>query len=184
MMALDKTFSSGEVLSAGDVNGYLLSMWTPIDKRVIASGAPVSSVSFQSIDSTFRMFRISYYAQLLSGFWRMRINNDTGSNYFWQNVSGINTTVSAVRGVSSNTVELHVGNTPNPNFGTIQIAKPTTTTTARIIWQETSNSVAEPMMQTGGGGWNNTSTLINRIDVYAEAGTFYGIVALEGVRGV
>jgi hypothetical protein len=184
MMALDKTFSSGEVLSAGDVNSYLRSMWTPIDKRVIASGSPVSSVSFQSIDSTFRMFRISYYAHVLSGQWRMRFNNDTGSNYFWQNLAAFGTTVAAGRGASSDTIELHFGGTPNPNFGTIHIAKPTTATTARATWQETANSVAEPMAQTGGGGWNNTSSLINRIDVYANAGTFYGIVALEGMRGV
>lgn len=181
-MALDKTFSSGEILSAGDVNGHLLGLWIPIDKRVIASGSPTTPVTFSSLDSNFRLFRLTFHVIPSVGLW-LRLNNDSGSNYTQQFHEGGGSTSSAVRLTSAIALELQRGSSGTAVQGQIIIGKPSSSTEARIVSQMSSNTHAALAMTSWAGSWNNTASLLNRVDVIGNGGNFYGVVALEGMRG-
>lgn len=185
MMTLDKTFAAGDILSAGDVNGHLLGLWIPIDKRVIASGSPVSSVSFQSIDSNFRFFRITcFFGSNAGNALYLRFNNDSGNNYATQVISAGTTTVSAFRQSAQPQIITDSGGvlTGHPHVCTMVVSKTLTTVKAAVTGQTTRED--PPTWINFGGMWANTSALINRIDLFPSAGTMYGVFALEGMRGV
>lgn len=183
-MALDKTFSIGEVLSAGDVNGHLLGLWIPIDKRVISSGSPVAAASFTGIDSAFRLFRLTYNAISNDNGLRLRFNNDSGTNY-WRHIS--QTTAGGTTGFSF-TSETYVDlnssinayNTGNVLIGKFASGGAATVVAQTVHWHPGGSSLTHTDI---GSRWNNTSALINRIDFLVTSGTFYGVVALEGMRG-
>jgi hypothetical protein len=183
-MALDKTFAAGEILSAGDVNGHLLSMWIPIDKRVIASGSAVSSVSWQSLDSNFRFFRVTLFAIMTGNLLYLRLNNDSGSNYSTQYTlaSGTNTTSSRVTSQTQISCDSGSAIAGQPFECLLNISKPLTTTKAAVLGRTVRED--SPATIQFGSVWSNTSALINRIDLIAQGGTMYGIFALEGMRGV
>lgn len=183
-MALDKTFSSGEILSAADVNSHLLGLWTPIDKRVVASGSPVSAVTWSSIDSNFRFFRITAYCNAGGNVFQLRFNNDSGNNYATQTLSAGTTTVAAFRQTSQPQIICDSGGaTPGQPFvSTMTISK----TLAAVGAAVSGTTVRENTVTINsfGGVWLNTAALINRIDLFPSAGTMHGVFALEGMRGV
>jgi hypothetical protein len=184
-MALDKTFSVGEVLSASDANSYLLGLWTPIDKIVATSGGALSSFSFSGISSAFRMFRLSYYLTHVGGSTssRIRLNNDSGTNYAFQLVSGDGATVTGQRQASitsfPGSLEAAI-----PALGQWIIAKPSTGVEGYMTGNVAYHNPTTVRTGNIAGSWNNTASLINRIDVVILNGTAYGVVALEGVRGI
>lgn len=182
-MALDKTFSAGEILSASNVNGHLLSMWIPIDKRVISSGSPSTVVTFSGIDSNFRAFRLTYHVIPTGGLW-LRLNNDSGSNYAQQKLTASHTTVVGFRLASSISIDMSGGASNVPMQGQVLVSKISTSALARGTAQYSFDSHANVQVETSAISWNNTSSLINRIDLVAPSGNFYGVVALEGMRGV
>lgn len=183
-MALDKTFASGEILSSGDVNGHLLGLWIPINKSVIASGSPVTSVSFASLDSNFRIFRLTYSTASTGAALTVRCNNDTAANYqslyLYTDQTG---TPDATNTNSATSME--VGPTANGrSVGQVIIGKPVLGVIGGLsgtVNQFDSNTSMRAV--TVAGKWNNTTALINRIDLIGSA-AFYGSVALEGMRGV
>jgi hypothetical protein len=184
-MTLDKTFSVGEILNAGDVNGHLLSMWIPIDKRVITSGSAVTSVSWPSIDSNFRIFRITIHAGSSGGIGsvQFRFNNDSGSNYQTQFAffSGTGSTIARTTSQTYIPVDNVGFLAGEPNVITATISK--TISSIRASISGTCARDTTPGIGMIGATWNNTSALINRIDVISSAGTMYGVFALEGMRG-
>ncbi|AQZ67644.1 unnamed protein product [[Actinomadura] parvosata subsp. kistnae] len=188
-MALDKTFAAGEILSAANVNGYLLSMWIPIDKRVITSGSAAASVSFQSLDSNFRVFRLTASVVTTGSGTEvgLRFNNDSGNNYAHHRLYGSTSggTPSGTATTSTNLVNLGIGATAHHHisytiakYGTADIGA-VTGHTASVFTNGAQNVLTA-------GEWNNTSALINRIDILAHNGgvNFFGVFALEGIRGV
>ncbi len=184
-MALDKTFASGEILSAANVNGHLLGLWIPIDKRVVASGSPVTSINFTSLDSNFRIFRLTYHLIATNGLW-LRVNNDSGANYTQQTVLGNGGTAGAGRATSAIAVDLTQFNAADPAQGQWIISKLSTTAQARLTGGVTVGPHATLQTFHNSVSWNNTSSLLNQINILGAggAGNFYGIAALEGMRGV
>ena len=182
-MALDKTFASGEILSAANVNGHLLGLWIPIDKRVITSGSPVSSVSFQSIDSNFRLFRLTMSALCTTGqILMLRFNNDSGNNYAYQLSFASGSSTGASRLTAQPEIRPYGSGTTEPVTGTYLISKIASNVRAMVVGKTALfHTVA---MEDVAANWNNTSALINRIDIVPTASTFYGVFALEGMRGV
>lgn len=184
-MALERTFAVGEVLNAVDVNNYLLSMWVPIDKRVIASGSPVTSVSFQSIASSFRFFRLTmFYQSSSSNYPIFRFNNDSGNNYSVQFLLGNDTTVVAQRFLNQSSLLVSSGaSSVVSDIYTLTIGKPLAAVAAAASIQVTHLVPSAPFVEMVGGYWNNTSQLIDRIDILAAGGSsFYGTFALEAMR--
>jgi hypothetical protein len=181
-MALDKTFSVGEVLNAGDVNGHLLGLWIPLDKRVVTSGSPVSSISFSSLDSNFRVFRLTISAVCTTGqILMLRFNNDSGSNYAYQLSFASGSSTGASRLTAQPEIRLYGSGSTEPVTGTYLISKIVTNIRAMVVGKTALfHTVA---MEDIAANWNNTSTLINRIDIVPTASTFYGVFALEGMRG-
>lgn len=183
-MTLDKTFAPGEILSAGDVNGHLLSMWIPIDKRVVLSGSPVSTFTFSGLDTNFRLFRVTFISQPSAGGLYLRFNNDSGSSaYSWQYSYADDTLHQAFRQAADNALPTGPGNSPATSE--FIIAKFAANQRARVqgVGSGLNNSNL-PLQYTFSGVWHNTSSLINRIDLNQNTGTTYGVVALEGMRGV
>lgn len=160
--------------------------WDVIDSVELGSAAP--SVSFQSIDSKYKMFRVTAYlindANVAS--FLLRLNNDSGSNYNRQLLQGLDTTVSAVRTASATSIEV---------TGGIAVAASGIVTLEAIIAKQVAGSagmvlvgVTQPTdagaLYTArvAGQWANTSDLINRIDLISSAGDFAAgtVVVLEG----
>lgn len=182
-MALDKTFSVGEVLAASDVNAYCRSMWAVIGKNVVASGSPVSSISYTGISSEFRTFRITFNLNMTTMGPRIRFNNDSSTNYTRQrmNADGIN--VLAGRDTGQSGIDLAISGTNGPVVGEIIIGKLSASVQARTTATVTGGSHSALVVATIAGSWINTSNLIDRIDVIDIGSSMYGVVSLEGVRG-
>lgn len=185
-----KTFNVGEVLSAADVNEYLnAGYWRRIGRSIVSSGSPVTSVTFSSINSTYRMFRITFSIQCSADVPRLLVNNDTStSNYASQRVSFHTSTVSSDSVTSLGFHQLYTfGSGASTSHGEVFISKPNTGNRA-VFHGQTSvyNAAFSPSqsMYLHSGNWNNTSVLINRLDVLVGSGNFYGVVALDGSAGV
>lgn len=184
-----KTFNVGEVLSAADVNEYLSSgYWRRIGRNIIPSGSPVTTVTFSSILSTYRLFRITFSIQCSSDTPGLRINNDTGtSSYNSQRMGVGGTTVDASGVTSLSYLQLHYFSGGSTAGGEVFISKPNSNIRAVVHGHA---SVYHPIntppqwLYSHSGSWNNTSTLINRLDFFVPSGNFYGVVALDGMQGV
>lgn len=180
MMALDKTFAVGEVLSAADVNAHLLGLWIPIDKRVVAA---VTTVTFSGIDSSFRIFRLTLAADPNGDVMVLRLNNDSGTTYNREAVSFDGATVTAQRDTLTTELRLARTGTFEPQIGVYVISKLAANQRATI--QGDCSQMGPIQLHGVAGEWTNTSALINRIDVLAtNSASFSGVIALEGMRGV
>lgn len=177
-MALDKEFAVGEILSAADVNSYLLGVWTPLNKSIISSGSPVSSVSFSSLSSTFRVFRLTIASS--DDVW-VRLNNSS-SGYENQDVSADSTSLTAFRQEASSAIFPTTDGAPV--IYELTIAKLAASTVALATGHGGTYFDSSPRYRATSSSWNNTTNLINRIDVLAQSGTFYGVVSLEGMRSI
>jgi hypothetical protein len=181
-----KTFLPGEVLSAADVNEYLAAgYWRRIGRNIISSGSPVSSVSFSSISSGFRAFRIYWDARITgTGNLRLRLNNDSGNNYYTQRQesSGASTNSSLVGPIDGWQITLFAAN--HTSRGQATISKPNSGDVAFMTGESIYAAAATaPSRYNFGGGWTNVASLINRVDIVLTSGTFFGYVALEGMPG-
>jgi hypothetical protein len=186
-MAFEKTYVAGEVLSAGDLNAYSRSLWTPLDKQAIPSTSPVSGVSFTGLSSSYKVFRLTAMVKSgVSGFaFGIRLNNDSGANYTVEQLSSIGSSTSSSSNTGSTYLFAGVGSFLL--IGTYIIGKLSTSDRARYTGQ---GSGTDAFVATAshignyGGHWNNTSSLINRIDFLALGETMWGVVGLEGVLGL
>lgn len=186
-----KTFSVGEILSAADVNEYLANgYWKRIDRRIITSGSPSTSVSFLSLSSSFRMFRLTWstVGNGSSANFLLRLNNDSGANYDCQENSYLNTTQNSLTVDDQTSAPLWQLAAPVVSTGEVIIGK--IASNVRGIFHSSCAAYASTYTPSKNwwilqnGSWDNTSALINRIDVLTTAGSFYGTVALEGMVGV
>lgn len=178
-----KTFAPGEVLSAADVNEYLTSgYWRRINRQIVASGSPVSTVTFSLIPSTYRAFRLLVDVRTSANSLRLRINNDTGANYDIQRHHAVGSSTTADLLSNNDHVQLSIVGGAHGVGGEYIISKSNASNVALIHGRTVMNS-GDPLMYNLAGQWENTSALINRIDVYVATGNFYGVVALEGMGG-
>lgn len=179
-MADDKTFAVGEVLSAADTNEYLVrGYWKRIGRQIIPSGSPVSSVSFSSIESRFRSFRV--HTAVSGGQTVIRLNNDSSGNYAYRLYDMDGTAV--ITGSSDTSINFSRG--AGAEFQEVTITKVASSIRAYVIGVCSSQFLTTGVLgRHGMYMWNNTSSLINRIDIVATSGTFYGAVAVEGMVGV
>jgi hypothetical protein len=180
-----KTFDVGQVLSASDVNEYLRAgYWRRIARLTATSGSPMSNASFTSIPSTYKHLKITYNVRITTGasdYLRIRINNDTGINYTVQRHTAVNTE-SAAASFDNDHITLSIVGDDNWCTGTVTLSKPTTSDRGIGLGHSAAVSTVSltPWLQTIGILWDNTSSLINRVDVYVPTGNFYGTVFLEG----
>lgn len=181
-----KTFASGEVLSAADVNEYLSAgYWRRIGRNIISSGSPVSSVSFSLIPSTYRAFRLYWDARITANVGlRMRLNSDAGNNYYTQRheSSGTGNSSSLLGPIDGWQIGYFATN--STSTGELILSKPNSSDVAYMTGQTIyALGATGPNRLNFAGSWTNVSSLINRIDVVLASGTFYGYVALEGMGG-
>lgn len=183
-MALDKEFVVGEVLSASEVNSYLLSLWKPLDKRIVTSSSPVSSVSFSSLDPSFQTFRLTLdLVPPLGAEFALLFNNDTGTNYRATKIYSTGAAPNILNSDSQTSMNLNVGSYSRM-VASLTIGKYGSSTVAGVTGTVIGASSASIGAVSFSGIWKNTSSLINRIDVIDTfSGTFYGVIGLEGLRG-
>lgn len=157
--------------------------WGVIDTQVLSTTA--ASVSFQGIPSWYRAFRLTIYVvnDTNAKNVHLRLNNDSGNNYTYQNVAGNGGTVNG--SLTSNqaqfllTLPTTIDASGFAKFD-VTITKPLATTPAFVSWF--SNVRAASTIASVGGSWNNAADLISRIDVIAGADNFAAgtTVMLEG----
>jgi hypothetical protein len=179
-MADIKTFNVGEVLSSADTNEYLRNgYWDRIDRVRIPSGLPVSSVTFSGINTSYRVFKIiASTSRIMS----VTLNNDNAANYENQVVQFNGASVSSSRSESNTSISTTIGD--QPALMEITIGKVATGVVGLALSHGSSYFSANPYLQHTSSSWNNTSSLINRIDCISTAGTFYGVIALEGLISI
>ena len=170
--------------------------WELIASTTLASSA--ASISFASIDSKYKIFRLTaystgdgaggaYYGNVVA-----RFNNDSGTtNYVWEGLGGSTTSVIMTRNTQAHIAITHGNVVETGHNVTLEmvVAKQVAGSAAMVL------SKAATISYTGTGGvlqlkhtagvWNNTADPINRIDLVSNIGgsTFdTGTVAvLEGL---
>ena len=155
--------------------------WTEIESTTLAS--PAASVSFTTGLGGYAFFRLTVFALKSSGTATVivRLNNDSGTNYAFQQIAANSTTITGAR----STTQSSVGLTDSAGWDTSQgttamftalIAKPSATVKAQAIGM--SNYPAGTPGNTSGelnligGEWANTADAISRIDVLNGSGDF------------
>lgn len=156
------------------------SAWKVINSVTLGSAA--SSVSFTGIDTTYRMFRVTAYVVKdgTGGFVNLRLNNDSGRNYDYQQLSGDSTSISAARGTGQAQMSFPWNVQANTqSFVEFTIGKQLATAAAMGLGSQT--VTGNIIMTKNAFRWNNTADLINRIDLISGTGNFAAgtVVVLE-----
>ena len=159
--------------------------WTEIDSTTLSVAA--ASVTFSSGLSGYKFFRLTAYivndANAKQVY--LRLNNDSGLNYSYQNVRANNTTVSGARATGQTQLLVGVNNI-DANSGwssTVLISKPAAGVKGQVVSQVGYDAPVSVGMQLIGGEWNNVADLISRIDVIASSNNFAAgtSLTLEGL---
>jgi len=168
--------------------GGSVGAWDVIDSETLA--APASSISFTGIDTTYKMFRVTLYSikDGTAGALQLRLNNDSGANYVYQDLTGDATTVNGARATAQAQFVLTTGETMDAaTAGTFEIVigKTVAGSAAMLLSKGTYYHTTTPALnyEATAGRWNNTADLISRIDLIASAGNFAAgtVCVLEGV---
>lgn len=163
----------------------LVGAWEHIDTQVLDAAA--ASVSFQSIDSDFRVFRVTVYTRVNgTANVHVRLNNDSSGNYTYQQLTADTTSVAAASNSAQNQfVVLGHSNSgaDEPGYVTIEIAKQSADLEAMLI-ATGGLTIGTGELRLTSGPWNNTADLIDRIDVLLSSGNFEAgsRFTLEGCR--
>lgn len=161
--------------------------WEVIDTQQLSTTA--TSVSFQSIPTTFRAFRLTIYVQNDANGKDvyLRLNNDSGNNYDWNLLDADGASVASTETQNTAQILFGGGSADVPANGAwsgqIVISKPLATTWALTSGTGSYMDVSPNMhSQVTGGRWENTADLISRIDVIASSNNFAAgtTVMLEG----
>jgi len=162
--------------------------WQHIDTQVLTTTA--ASVSFQSINTMYRDFRLTIYVQNDANGKDiyLRLNNDSGNNYDWVILEADGATPGSIE--AQGTAQIIIGGGPadlpaNLEWaGVVTVSKPLATTRA-LTTGSGSYLDATPNMhaQSTAGRWANTADLISRIDVLASSNNFAAgtRITLEGI---
>lgn len=162
--------------------------WTEIESTTLGSAA--SSISFTTGLADYKFFRLTAYIQNDANAKQVyvRFNNDSGSNYSYQNIRGTGTTVDGARA----TGQAQILPAPTSNLAASEqasysliIAKPAAGVKAQVVSRAGNNAGvgANVILELVGGEWNNTADAISRIDVLASSNNFAAgtSILLEGL---
>lgn len=169
---------------------------TAFESIASSTTSGVSTLTFSSIPSSYQHLQLRY--NLVSSSSSMainiRVNGDTGSNYWWHILWGRGSTVGAGSSGSAVTSMLAYDNNVEgtvatyPNVGIIDIHDYASTTKNKTLRAFTGadNNGGSPngMVQLISGNWNNSSTAINSITIFASGSWTTGSTfALYGILG-
>ena len=161
--------------------------WNVIDSETLA--APAASISFTGIDTTYKMFRVTLYSikDGTAGALQLRLNNDSGNNYAYQDITGDDTTVNGARATGQAQFVLTTGETmDDATAGTFEIVigKTVAGSAAMLLSKGAYYHTTTPALnyESIAGIWSNTADLISRIDLIVSAGNFASgtVCVLEG----
>ena len=145
--------------------------WTEIESTTLASAA--ASVSFTTGLSGYKFFRLTIYIvnDANSKQVYLRFNNDSGSNYTWQRITGSSTSVTGNRatGEAQIAIQQTMAASQSNSYQCL-ISKPAAGVKAQVTVQAGQDT--SPVLILVGGEWDNTADLISRIDVLASSNNF------------
>jgi hypothetical protein len=162
--------------------------WDVIDSTTLGSAA--SSISFATGLSGYKLFRVTAYIVKdgTAGALQVRLNNDSGTNYAYQDLTGDSTTKDGARATGQTQFVLTTGETiDDATNGTFEIviAKQTTGAAGILLSKGTYIHTTTPALnyESIAGIWSNAADLISRIDLISSSGNFAAntTVVLEGV---
>lgn len=156
--------------------------WRKIGSQRLA--APASSITFSGIDTSYRMFRLTVFIVKdgTASSVLLRLNNDTGSNYVRQRLTGNDSAVAAARAASFFLSGISTVAAGGTFTASVTIAKQLATAPAMLVGRMAYMSSAPgEQLQALGGQWNNTADLISQIDLDCPVGNFAAgtVVVLE-----
>ena len=173
------------LLAAAGIGGGA-GAWAVIGSATLGSAA--ASISFTGIDTSYRMFRITAYIVKdgTGGDVGLRFNNDSGSNYAYQRLSGSSTSVAAARVTGQTLIDCDFGALQANENGTyvFTIAKQVTGSAAMAVGGSVAYASGPVLVEAQVAGiWSNAADLISRIDVVSGNANFAAgtVAVLEGV---
>lgn len=164
------------------------SSWEHIAAQVLSADA--ASISFQNIDTAYRMFRLTIYVVKdgTGGVLVVRLNNDSAPNYNEQTLHVTGATVTASRAAADTRHRLTLGVVLDPNedlFGEILIGKQVAGEQGFLMSRVNYRGASlDPYIDINHVRWLNTTDLINRIDLLPLAGNLAANTraVLEGIQ--
>lgn len=175
------------VLASSDISDMRVILkrhtWEHLDTQVLTGTA--ASISFQSIDESYRMFRITIHSVQTTVFaLHLRLNNDSGANYDYatETSGGASAVTNGATQIVLCTTTATLAEGP---VGTILISKPAAGIVANVTGVFAFGTAADTVnTQQSVGRWRNAAALISRIDLLTSASTFAVStrVVLEGCR--
>lgn len=143
-----------------------------IGSSVLAAAA--SSIRFD-FPPVYRAVLLSGWTQHTVGSYEyLRLNGDTGSNYINQNIGVSGASISGGRltaqaQFNNDQVVSGIAGMFNPD---ILIIKSKAAAKAQVLQLSSTQIVATIGLSLYGGEWNNTTDLLNRVDIYPSGGNF------------
>jgi hypothetical protein len=197
LLAVVRSPGSQSNVLAADIRGRALDVselkgtqtWEHIDTQTLTGTA--ASVSFQSISTAYRAFRLTAYIENDANAKRvyLRLNNDSGSNYDYQyhRATGATNDSSVATGQAQiDCAGLDMAASES-GLLSILIVKPSAAQEAlvQLTFTLLSGATAPSVYQTV-GTWQNVADLISRIDLLANTNNFAAStrVTLEGSRSL
>ena len=162
--------------------------WEEIASTTLGSAA--ASVSFTTGLSGYAFYRLTIYivndANAKQVY--LRLNNDSGVNYSYQNIRGTGSTIDGAQATGQTQLLLAPTNnlaaSIHASYGVL-ISKPAAGVKAQVVSRAGNNAGvgANVILELVGGEWNNTADAISRIDVLASANNFEAgtSILLEGL---
>ena len=161
--------------------------WDHIDTQILTGTA--ASVSFASLSTNYRMFRLTCFAEMTADMnILLRLNNDSAGNYSYAEVTNTTAVATATAQTAillNGTLNFNSGATDEALFEiliTKQVAAQKAKTLSRMSGP---NAGADNVgLCDTAGHWTNTADLISRIDVLTSTSTFMADsrFTLEGMR--
>lgn len=150
--------------------------WEHIDTQVLSGAA--ASVSFASISSVYKAFRLTAHMKndASAASLQLRLNNDSGSNYDYQNLRVSTGAVAGAALQQAVSVQVVTSASLAANLWahmTFLITKEAAADQAKVYAAGTVDTAANtPETHSSSGNWRNVADLINRIDILKSAGNF------------
>lgn len=138
--------------------------------------APAASMTFSGIDTSYRFFQVlaSVLKSTSNAILRLTLNNDSGSNYGYQQAGASGASGLYGRGNNSTQpgIELNdsVWDASTMGFSQIEIQKPAAGLPAQALTLTSLLNTAAIHMHMIGSNWANVADLISRIDITSGVG--------------
>jgi hypothetical protein len=149
--------------------------WTHLDTQVL--GGAAATITFSGIAAAAApRLRVYLYALRAAGtdVYRLRLNNDSGGNYAYQQLLAQTAGTLAARAGAQTFLPLCLTSASiEPALFVVEIGKPVAGEVGRTLSRGAFEQAAPSIrLDQFAGEWTNTADLINRVDLFPASGNF------------